>query len=92
MLVSFIPTNPFADLTGSRSTSIIAVVIFGILVGISARHVMREKQELESPIRTFVNAVQSIVMRLVQMIIALTPYGIAALMTKVVATSSLDDI
>lgn len=92
MLISFIPTNPFADLTGSRSTSIIAVVIFGILVGISARHVMREKQELESPIRTFVEAVQSIVMRLVRMIIALTPYGIAALMAKVVATSSLGDI
>lgn len=92
MLVSFIPTNPFADLTGARSTSIIAVVIFGILVGIAARHVMKEKQELESPIRTFVEAVQSIVMRLVKMIIALTPYGIAALMTKVVATSSLNDI
>ncbi|MCF7353309.1 L-cystine transporter [Vibrio sp. CK2-1] len=92
MLVSFIPTNPFADLTGARSTSIIAVVIFGILVGIASRLVMKEKQELESPIRTFVDAVQSIVMRLVKMIIALTPYGIAALMTKVVATSSLNDI
>ncbi|TVO33086.1 L-cystine transporter [Vibrio algivorus] len=92
MLVSFIPTNPFADLTGARSTSIIAVVIFGILVGIASRLVMKEKKELESPIRTFVEAIQSIVMRLVKMIIALTPYGIAALMTKVVATSSLNDI
>ena len=92
MLVSFIPVNPFADLTGARSTSIIAVVIFGILVGIAARRVMIEKKELESPIRTFIEAAQSIVMRLVKMIIALTPYGIAALMTKVVATSSLADI
>ena len=92
MIVSFIPTNPFADLTGARSTSIIAVVIFGILVGIAARRVMIEKKELESPIRTFIEAAQSIVMRLVKMIIALTPYGIAALMTKVVATSSLGDI
>lgn len=92
MLVSFIPTNPFADLTGARSTSIIAVVIFGILVGIAARRVMIEKKELESPIRTFIEVAQSIVMRLVKMIIALTPYGIAALMTKVVATSSLGDI
>ncbi|WP_104403013.1 L-cystine transporter [Vibrio penaeicida] len=92
MLVSFIPTNPFADLTGSRSTSIIAVVIFGILTGIAARKVMMEKQELASPIRTFVEAAQSIVMRLVKMIMALTPYGIAALMTKVVATSSAADI
>ncbi len=92
MLVSFIPTNPFADLTGARSTSIIAVVIFGILVGVAARKVMNEKQELASPIRTFVDAIQSIVMRLVKMIIALTPYGIAALMAKVVATSSVSDI
>lgn len=92
MLVSFIPTNPFADLTGSRSTSIIAVVIFGVLTGIAARKVMVEKEELESPIRTFVEAAQSIVMRLVKMIMALTPYGIAALMAKVVATSSASDI
>ncbi len=92
MLVSFIPTNPFADLTGARSTSIIAVVIFGVLTGIAARKVMAEKAELESPIRTFVEAAQSIVMRLVKMIMALTPYGIAALMTKVVATSSAGDI
>ncbi|CAM4417123.1 L-cystine transporter [Vibrio agarivorans] len=92
MLISFIPTNPFADLTGARSTSIIAVVIFGILSGIAARKVMVEKPELESPIRTFVEAVQSIVMRLVKMIMALTPYGIAALMARVVATSSATDI
>ncbi|CCN72642.1 L-cystine transporter [Vibrio nigripulchritudo] len=92
MLVSFIPTNPFKDLTGARSTSIIAVVIFGILTGIAARKVMQENKELESPIRTFVDAAQSVVMRLVKMIMALTPYGIAALMTKVVATSSAGDI
>jgi hypothetical protein len=92
MLLSFIPTNPFADLTGARSTSIIAVVIFGVLVGIAARKVMIEKEQLEAPIRTFVEAIQSIVMRLVKMIMALTPYGIAALMAKVVATSSAADI
>ncbi|MDE1325431.1 L-cystine transporter [Vibrio aestuarianus] len=92
MLLSFIPTNPFSDLTGSRSTSIIAVVIFGVLTGVAARKVMQEKEELASPIRTFVEAAQSIVMRLVKMVMALTPYGIAALMAKVVATSSAGDI
>lgn len=92
MLISFIPTNPFADLTGARSTSIIAVVIFGVLMGIAARKVMAEKAELEQPIRTFVEAIQSVIMRLVKMIMALTPYGIAALMAKVVATSNGSDI
>lgn len=92
MLINFIPTNPFADLTGTRSTSIIAVVIFAVLVGIAARKVMAEKTELETPIRTFVESAQAIVMRLVKMIMALTPYGIAALMTKVIATSNGSDI
>ncbi|EEX37030.1 MULTISPECIES: L-cystine transporter [Vibrio] len=92
MLIGFIPSNPFADLTGARSSSIIAVVIFGILVGIAARKVMQEKEQLEAPIRLFVDALQSIVMRLVKMIIALTPYGIAALMARMVATSSASDI
>ncbi|AUI85944.1 L-cystine transporter [Vibrio azureus] len=92
MLISFIPTNPFLDLTGARSTSIIAVVIFGVLTGIAARKVMLEQEELYSPIKTFVNSAQAIVMRLVKMIMALTPYGIAALMAKVVATSNMADI
>ncbi|WP_070967829.1 L-cystine transporter [Vibrio sonorensis] len=92
MLVSFIPTNPFSDLTGARSTSIIAVVIFGVLIGIAARKVMAEQEQLETPIRTFVEASQSIIMRLVKMIMALTPYGIAALMAKVVASSNGSDI
>ena len=92
MLVSFIPTNPFADLTGSRSTSIIAVVIFGVLVGVAARKVAHENSDLEAPIKSIVDSAQAVVMRLVKMIMALTPYGIAALMTKVVATSSAADI
>ncbi|MDA9556415.1 L-cystine transporter [Vibrio sp.] len=92
MLVSFIPTNPFADLAGMRSTSIIAVVIFGVFLGLSARKVIADKPELESPIRTGIDAIQSIVMGLVRMVISLTPYGIAALMTKVVASSSAADI
>ena len=92
MFVSFIPTNPFADLTGTRSTSIIAVVIFAILAGIAARKVSQEKEELAAPINTFVEVTQSIVMRLVKMIMALTPYGILALLIKVVASSNAADI
>ncbi|PNH90697.1 L-cystine transporter [Vibrio diazotrophicus] len=92
MLISFIPTNPFADLTGARSTSIIAVVIFGVLTGIAARKVMIEREESASSIRSFVENAQFVVMRLVKMIMALTPYGVAALMAKVVATSSASDI
>ncbi|WP_371373631.1 L-cystine transporter [Thalassotalea aquiviva] len=92
MLVSFIPVNPFADLSGLRSTSVIAVVIFGILFGLAARKVGEESEQLAAPIKQGVIALQSIIMRLVKMIMALTPYGIAALMTQVVASSNLSDM
>ncbi len=92
MLLSFIPENPFADLTNERSTSIIAVVIFGVLLGIAARKVMLERSELAAPIRTGVNTLQATVMNLVRFVIALTPYGVAGLMANVVANSSASDI
>lgn len=92
MLLSFIPTNPFADLAQARPTSIIAVVIFGVLLGIAAKMVMNERSDLASAIATFVESAQAIVMRLVKMIMALTPYGVAALMANVAATTSVADI
>ncbi len=92
MLLSFVPTNPFADLTGERSTSIIAVVIFGVLTGIAARRAIMEESDLSSPIKNAVEGAQAVVLRLVRMIIALTPYGVAGLMAKVIATSSIADI
>ncbi|PCK32118.1 L-cystine transporter [Pseudoalteromonas piscicida] len=92
MLLSFVPTNPFADLTGERSTSIIAVVIFGVLTGIAARRAIMEESDLSGPIKHAVEGAQAVVLRLVRMIIALTPYGVAGLMAKVIATSSMADI
>ncbi|ATD07512.1 L-cystine transporter [Pseudoalteromonas piscicida] len=92
MLLSFVPTNPFADLTGERSTSIIAVVIFGVLTGIAARRAIMEESDLSNPIKNAVEGAQAVVLRLVRMIIALTPYGVAGLMAKVIATSSMADI
>jgi L-cystine uptake protein TcyP (sodium:dicarboxylate symporter family) len=92
MLVRFIPSNIFYDLTGARPTSIIAVVIFGILFGIAALGVMREAPERAEAIVGFVETAQEIVMKLVHLIMALTPYGILALITKVVAGSDAADI
>jgi len=87
LLVSFIPSNIFADLTGARSTSIISVVIFGLIFGIAALLVCEENAEYGERIRGFVETTQAVVMRLVKLVMALTPYGVAALMTRVIATS-----
>lgn len=92
MLVRFVPSNVFLDLTEARPTSIIGVVIFGILFGIAALGVSRENPERGRAIREFIDTAQAIVMKLVQMIMALTPYGILALITRVVAGSDTSDI
>jgi len=92
MLLRFIPSNVFYDLTGARPTSVIAVVLFGILFGIAALQVGRDDPERGRSISRFVETAQAIIMKLVRMVMALTPYGILALMTKVVAGSNAADI
>lgn len=92
MIVAFVPSNIFEDLTGARPTSVIAVVLFGILFGIAALLVSGEDAERGNAIQKFIETLQAIIMKLVHLVMALTPYGILALMTKVVAGSNASDI
>jgi L-cystine uptake protein TcyP (sodium:dicarboxylate symporter family) len=92
LLLSFIPTNPFADLAGSRPTSMIAVVVFAALLGMAALGLRRSDPEAGRRVTAGIDTVQKLVMRLVRMVIRLTPYGVLALMTKVVATSDPADV
>lgn len=86
-ILSFIPANPFDDLTGSRPTSTIAVVIFASFVGIAYLGVRRKQPEPAELFRKIVEALYAITMRIVTLILRLTPYGVLALMTKMTATS-----
>jgi len=92
MLLSFIPENPFLDMTGARKTSTIAVVIFAIFVGIAATGIAEKKAEVFKSFAHFIEVAQTIVMRLVTLILRLTPFGVFALMTQIVAKSNKDDI
>ena len=42
-ILSFVPANPFSDLTGARPTSTIAVVIFAAFLGIAYLGVKRKR-------------------------------------------------
>lgn len=92
MLVRFIPANIFQDLTGARPTSVIAVVLFGILLGIAALLTGRDDPRRGEQIREFVETARLVIMKLVHLVMALTPYGILALITRVVAGSDARDI
>ncbi len=87
LLVSFVPSNIFSDLAGQRSMSIIGVVVFGLIFGVAALLVAEDNAEQGKSIRGGVDTLQAIIMRLVKLVMALTPYGVLALMSRVIATS-----
>ncbi|MGG0788899.1 L-cystine transporter [Peribacillus simplex] len=91
-ILELIPANPFLDLTGARPTSTISVVIFAAFLGIAYLGVKRKQPEHAEFFAKIVDTLHSIIMRVVTLILRLTPYGILAIMTKTVATSDLDAI
>jgi len=92
MILSFIPANPFLDMTGARKTSTIAVVLFSIFVGVSATGIAAKQPDLFASFKHFIKVAHAIVMRMVTLVLRLTPFGVFALMTKVVSESSITDI
>lgn len=91
-VLEFIPSNPFADMTGERRTSTLAVVIFSAFIGVAVLGLDRKKPQQAETFRGMVNAVYAVVMRIVTLVLRLTPYGILALITKVTATTNPDEI
>jgi L-cystine uptake protein TcyP (sodium:dicarboxylate symporter family) len=92
LLQQFVPTNIVADLAGQRQMSVIGVVIFAALLGFAALALRREKPEVGERVLAGIETLQALIMRLVRLVIRLTPYGVLALMTRVVATSNIDDV
>ncbi|MCU1735318.1 MULTISPECIES: L-cystine transporter [unclassified Pseudomonas] len=92
LLLSFIPSNPVGDLARARPTSIIGVVIFAAFLGVAALQLLKDEPEKGNRALAAIETLQAWVMRLVRLVMKLTPYGVLALMTKVVASSNLDDI
>ena len=92
MLLSFLPKNPFLDLTGARDTSTIAVVIFSIFIGIAGTGIAAKQPDMFASFSHFIKVAHAVVMRMVTLVLRLTPYGVFALMAKVVAGSSVASI
>jgi uncharacterized protein len=91
-ILEFFPANPFADLTGSRATSTIAVVIFAAFIGVAYLGVKRKEPAQAELFAKIIDSLYAITMRIVTLILRLTPYGILAIITKVAATSNYDAI
>ncbi|RIW32717.1 L-cystine transporter [Bacillus salacetis] len=91
-ILELLPANPFLDFTGERATSTIAVVIFAAFLGVAYLGVYRKEQETAEFFKKIIDAVYAVIMRVVKLVLRLTPYGVFAIMAKTVATSDFDAI
>jgi uncharacterized protein len=91
-ILDMFPANPFLDLTGARATSTIGVVIFAALLGIAFLGIKRKEPEQAEFFAKIIDTLYTVVMRVVTLILRLTPYGILAIMAKVAATSNYEAV
>ena len=91
-IVAIVPTNVFEDMAGTRSASTISVVVFSALIGLSVIGIRKKHPESAAAFTKGVEVVKDVVMRLVTIILRLTPYGILGLITKFIANSNWEAI
>ncbi|MBD7907437.1 L-cystine transporter [Sporosarcina gallistercoris] len=86
-LLDLLPANPFLDFTGARPTSTIGVVIFAAFLGFAFLTIRRKEPEQAAVVQKGIDAVYSLIMAVVKIVLRLTPYGILAIMARTVALS-----
>lgn len=88
-LLEIIPTNPFSALAGGGGSPTLSVVFFSAFVGMAALGIKKKNPEVFDFFRKIMFSLHEIVMRIVSIVMRLTPYGVLALMAKFMATSDL---
>ncbi|MCQ4923737.1 cation:dicarboxylase symporter family transporter [Tissierella carlieri] len=91
-IVEIIPTNPFYSMTGQGSSSTLSVVVFATFIGLATIGIRKNKPDSAENFTKLIRSLHDVVMRMVTMILRLTPYGVLALMTKIVSTSNFTEI
>lgn len=91
-LIEIVPLNPFAALAGQGNNATLSVVFFAAVVALATIGIKRTKPESAEHFVKIIKTLHDLVMRMVTMILRLTPYGILALMTSVVSTSNYSEI
>jgi L-cystine uptake protein TcyP (sodium:dicarboxylate symporter family) len=91
-LTNIIPSNAFYSMTGQGSSATLSVVVFAALLGLALMGVRKKKPTEADFFTNMINSLQAVVLRLVTMILRLTPYGIFALMTATVASTDFASV
>lgn len=91
-LIEIIPTNIFQSMTGQGGADTLSVVFIAAILGISILKIRQYKPETAEFLTKGMQALQDIVMQVVDFVLLLTPYGVLALITKFVSTSNMEEI
>ena len=68
------------------------MVIFATFLGVASLQLLKDDKPKGERVLVAIDTLQARVMKLVRLVMKLTPYGVLALMTKVVAGSNIHDI
>lgn len=82
-LVDLIPTNPFQAFASGNT---LQVIVFSILIGIAVAAVGKKAEHFNK----LIESLAAIIYKLIEMIIALAPFGVFALIAVVTARYGLD--
>ena len=91
-ITDIIPTNPFYSMTGQGSSATLSVVVFATFIALATIGIRTSKPESAKIFTDFIKTLHDVVMRMVQMVLRLTPFGVLALMTRMVSTSDFVEI
>lgn len=86
-ILDLLPANPFLDFTGARPTSTIGVVIFAAFLGFAYLALTKRDETNANLVKKGIDALYSLIMGVVRIVLRLTPYGILAIIARTVATS-----
>lgn len=88
-LVGMIPSNPVKIMAQENT---VALVIFAVFVGVATVLVHRQDHQLSNTFKKFMESAFYIVKKMAVMVIALTPYGVLGLMTKMASHQGLNSL
>lgn len=91
-ITDIIPTNPFYAMTGQGNNATLSVVVFATFIALATLGIRKRKPESAKSFADFIQMLHDIVMRMVTMVLRLTPFGVLALMTRMVSTSDFREI
>ncbi len=91
-IMEIIPRNIFYAMSGQGSSATLSVVFFAAFLGVATIGLRKKKPESAQQFTQLLNTLHDVVMRMVTMVLRLTPYGIFALLSRFVSTSNFSEI